>query len=93
MEEVKKNVTSPDSPVFKQNQNNTTNFIHSNQSQENARAAGLLNLKVSQDYGIFQNKNNKVQPLPKTNDNNPYNEELNHSAVAIIGDIVTTNAK
>ena len=31
--------------------------------------------------------------MPTTNDNNPYNEELNHSAVAVIGDIVTPNAK
>jgi hypothetical protein len=31
--------------------------------------------------------------MPTTNDNNPYNEELNHSAVAVIGDIVTQNAK
>ena len=31
--------------------------------------------------------------MPTTNDNNPYNEELNHSAVAVIGDIVTSNAK
>ncbi len=31
--------------------------------------------------------------MPTTNDNNPYNEELNHSAVAVIGDIVTSNVK
>ena len=31
--------------------------------------------------------------MPTTNDNNPYNEDLNHSAVAIIGDNFISNAK
>jgi hypothetical protein len=31
--------------------------------------------------------------MPTTNDNNPYKEELNHSSVAVIGDIIASNAK